>query len=146
MLFRTDGTPFSVGRSRFVDRPGGHQEQTGKIYVKIEPEAFGDIILAQLDTGSPWLILHAEIAAAMSLLDGEGPLVPLRTITGLFQGRLERTLVTILADEGESIQIEATAFVSPGWTAGTFRGYTGFLERLRFTVDPSDNSFYFGPI
>lgn len=148
MLQRADGTDFSTGRSRFADQAHGSGEDTAKIYVRIELEALGDVVLAQLDTGSPWLILQTEIAAAMSLQEGEGPVVPLSTRQGRVTGHLERILVNILADEGEgdSLQVEATAFVSRQWPAGTFLGYSGVLERIRFAIDPSDNFFYFGPI
>jgi hypothetical protein len=30
-------------------------------------------------------------------------------------------------------------------SAGTFLGYSGLLERIRFAVDPQQNNFYFGP-
>lgn len=146
MLFR-DGVAFSVGLARFEDRPGGDGEETAKIYIRIEPEALGNPILAQLDTGSPWLVLQAEVAEAMSLLDGDGPEVRLRTRFGPISGRLERTVVNILAEEGETLQLEATAFVSRQWNAGTFAGYSGLLERVRFAIDPdpAKNLFYFGP-
>lgn len=35
-------------------------------------------------------------------------------------------------------------WVSPEWRRGNFLGYEGFLNRIRFAIDPSDNSFYFG--
>jgi len=60
------------------------------------------------------------------------------------EGRLERTAVSILADEGDSLDIEATAFVSPDWKDVTFLGYSGLLERIRFAIDPRENLFYFG--
>ena|SRR5215471_2332109 len=51
----------------------------------------------------------------------------------------------IFAEQGESLNIEASVFVAADWYLGNFLGYTGFLERLRFAVDPGTNTFYFGP-
>ena len=49
-----------------------------------------------------------------------------------------------MADEGESCEVDATLFVSRDWVYGNFVGYSGFLERIRFAVDPGANDFYFG--
>lgn len=50
------------------------------------------------------------------------------------------------ADEGESLRVEATIFLSPDWIGPNFIGYGGLLQRIRFAVDPESNLFYFGPI
>ncbi len=68
------------------------------------------------------------------------------TRMGPVRGRLERTQIELVADEGDGLSIDATVFVSPDWSGDNFIGYSGFLERIRFGVDPSDNYFYFGPI
>ena len=56
----------------------------------------------------------------------------------------------LLADEGDSLTVDATAFipdVEEYWgDLPTFIGLTGFLERLRFAVDPSTDTFYFGSL
>ncbi len=144
MLVRQNGTPFTAGRSRYADRTSGSHEPAAKIFVKIEPESLGGVILAQLDTGAAWSILDTQVADALSLLNGEGEPARISTRMGPFNGRLERTRVCIVADEGESLSVEATVWVSPDWPEHSFLGYSGFLERLRFAVDPDDNSFYFG--
>ena len=146
MLALPDGVPFAVGRARFADELPSGEEQTAKIYIKIEPQAFGHLIVAQLDTGSSWSILHVEVAEAMNLLDGQGEVVLLRTRFGPLTGRLVRTPISIIADEGSSLDIDATVWVSRDWPAGSFIGYGGLLERVRFAVDPGTNQFYFGPI
>ncbi len=144
MLVRQNGTPFTAGRSRFADRTSGSHERAAKIFVKIEPESLGGAILAQLDTGAAWSILDSQVAEELSLLNGQGEPITISTRLGPFDGRLERARVTIVADEGESLSVEATVWVSPDWPGGSFLGYGGLLERVRFAVDPGDNSFYFG--
>ncbi len=64
----------------------------------------------------------------------------------MFQGALYRLPVRIHADEGESLEVEATVFLSPDWPGPNFVGYQGLLQRIRFAVDPETNLFYFGQI
>lgn len=40
--------------------------------------------------------------------------------------------------------IEATCFTSPDWLGPNVLGWKGCLERLRFAVDPGDESFFVG--
>ena len=144
MLLYPGGAPFAVGRAAFLDDRPGSEEGTAKIYVKIEPDALGDVVLAQVDTGAAWTILEREIAESVGLLDGEGPMVRLDTRFGPIDGRLERTPIRLLADEGVSLEVQATVFVSRDWPAGNFIGYNGLLERVRFAIDPRENLFHFG--
>jgi len=144
MLNRQDGTEFSSGRSIYSDRASGSEEVTAKIFVKIGVEALDGPIFAQLDTGAAWSILDAEVAGAMSLLGGDGEPTRLRTKDGPFEGKLERVSLEIVADEGDALRIDTTVWVCPDWRGGTFLGYTGLLDRIRFAVDPSENSFHFG--
>jgi hypothetical protein len=53
--------------------------------------------------------------------------------------------------EGDDLEIPATVFVPtipPGetWLHPNFLGLTGLLDRIRFAVDPAENTFYFGPL
>lgn len=145
MLKTLDGASFATGRTRFLDEDSTAYEGSAKIFVKIEPSNLGFPVLAQLDTGCPWSILKPEIAEAMQLTNEEGQPETLSTRFGSTEGQLKRTNITILADDGDSIEIEATVFVPTEWTAGNFLGYGGLLERVRFAVDPQENFFYFGP-
>lgn len=146
MLVQQNGISFTIGRSRFTDGIVGSQEQSAKIFVRIEPESLGGVIFAQLDTGAAWSILDSQVAEELSLLNGQGGPTTISTRLGGFSGRLERTRISIVADEGESLNVEATVWVSPDWPGHSFLGYGGLLERIRFAVDPSDNTFYFGPV
>jgi len=145
MLVLPDGKQFSTGRARFFDDAPGIEEGTAKIFVKVEPAGLETPILAQVDTGAAWSILAPEVAEAITLLDGEGEPTTISTRQGTVRGRLENAVLTILADDGESLEVHATVFVSRDWPAGTFLGYSGLLERIRFAVDPRQNHFHFGP-
>jgi hypothetical protein len=142
-LLQIDGEVFARGRSRFLDSDGG-EEPTPKIFVKVIPGDAPVTLLAQLDTGAAWSVLNGEIADALGFLEQAGPTVTLSTRSGTVRGKLIRSSLTIVADEGESCEVDATLFVSRDWAFGNFVGYSGFLERIRFAVDPGTNDFYFG--
>jgi hypothetical protein len=144
MLRRPNGAEFTTGRSRYSDHTPASEEPTAKIFVKIKVGALVGPILAQLDTGAAWSILNTEVAEAMSLLGGAGEPTRVRTSRGPVDGRLERTSLEIVADEGDALSVEATVLVSPDWQGDNFLGYAGLLQNIRFAVDPSDNSFHFG--
>jgi len=65
---------------------------------------------------------------------------------GLIRGTLHRGPIRLHADEGEPLDVDATVFISPDWQGPNFLGYEGFLQRIRFAVDPETNLFYFGRI
>ena len=146
MLHRQDGAVFTTGRSLYSDRALGSEEPTANIFVKIGIEALPGPIVAQLDTGAAWSMLDAEVAEAMNLLGGDGEQAPISTRLGRVVGHLERTDLEILADDGDSLTVQATVWVSPEWHGGNFLGYAGLLQNIRLAVDPSDNSFHFGPL
>ena len=52
----------------------------------------------------------------------------------------------MLADIGESLDIEATLLISPDWLGPSFLGYLGALDRLRFAIDPQSSRFYFSAL
>lgn len=112
--------------------------------MRVEPEGFGAPVLAQLDTGAAWSILDSEIAEELQLLDGHGEPIEISTRLSAIQGRLENVTITILAEAGESLEVNAMMFVSRDWPDRTFLGYTGLLERIRFALDPQVNDFHFG--
>ena len=102
-------------------------------------------VLAALDTGAAWTVLEPEIAELLGLFDGSGEVVSrLETPFGPFQGRLERVVMTLLAEEGQDLEVEATVFVCRDWPRENFLGYAGLLERVRFALDPPRRHFHFG--
>jgi hypothetical protein len=142
-----DGQPFTTSLAHYFDAAPGESE-TAWIMLRILPEGCPEPVLAVLDPAAPWCILNWEVArvAGVSL---EGEPLRLRTWRGTVEGELHRLVITLLAEEGEPAPIEATVFVSEEWTGPghpNFLGYSGFLERIRWAVDPATNLFYFGPL
>jgi hypothetical protein len=112
----------------------------------VQPKPLVVPVLAVLDTAAPWCILKPNIGdLIMDELDEIPGLVRLSTRLGTCQGRLYRGALTLMAEEGESLDLDVMFFLSPLWQGGNFLGYEGALERARFAVDPRANQFYFGP-
>jgi hypothetical protein len=60
-----------------------------------------------------------------------------------------RANLTLEATSGEDLTVEATFFVpflelDEVWNYPNFLGLGGFLDRIRYAVDASENAFYFG--
>ena len=142
-MLKLGAETFTTGRARFEDNAPWAAELTAKIYVKITPQDLGIVLLALLDTGAPWSVLDAEVAESLNLLNGDGEAKTIRTWRGNVHGRLERINLRLHADEGDSLDFEATVLVAPEWR-GNFLGYGGLLQHIRFGVDATNNFFYFG--
>jgi hypothetical protein len=143
-MLRLGTADFTTGRAKFADIADWATDKTPKIYVKITPQNLeGTILLAALDTGAAWSILDAEVAENLDLIDGSGELVRVSTWRGPIEGRLHRIGLRLHADEGVSLDFEATFLISRDWR-GNFLGYGGLLQHIRFAVDATSNFFYFG--
>lgn len=62
---------------------------------------------------------------------------------------LHRVNVTLVADEGKDLLVPSSVLLSPDWGGPPVLGYRGFLERIRFGLDPGDYAcqdqwFFFG--
>ena len=66
------------------------------------------------------------------------------------EGSIIRLNMTLPADKGEDLTVDATAFipdVEEYWgDFPCFIGQRGFLERVRYAVDPATDTFYFGTL
>jgi hypothetical protein len=146
ILFERGGTPFATGVSRFHD--GIVSARTdARIYLQVIPANLEAAVYAMVDTGAPWCIfdpiIGAKIFERLELLRERAFL---QTRFGTFQGVLCRGSVTLVAHEGETLNVDAAIFLSPDWPGGNFLGYEGFLDRIRFAVDPHRNRFYFSSL
>jgi hypothetical protein len=115
--------------------------------IQIAPDALDARLTAIVDTAAPWCIFKPDIAKMLqSRCEAESGTVTLSTRLGPVDGVLYRVPLTLPADEGSPLKVEATAFLSPEWQGGNFIGYMGLLQRIRFAVDPHSNLFYFGDL
>jgi hypothetical protein len=141
-MLKLDDEIFASGRARYRDRRPDAFEPTAKIFVRVD--LAGLEMLAQIDTGAAYSTLETPVAEALDILDRDGQPATLDTRLGIVAGRLERVPITLLADEGEALDIEAAFFVSRKWQGKTFLGYSGLLDHIRIALDPLSNLFYFG--
>ena len=108
-------------------------------------------IPAIVDTGAPYCIVNSYWTEKLNFDPAEAVSDEQRlAIRGyVVRGYLYRVAFTLEADEGDDLDVDATVFVpqvGPGEPrlSLNFLGLQGFLNRIRFAVDPTTNSFYFG--
>lgn len=146
-----NGESFAIGFTGYEYRPATSHETTPRLVLEVEIE--GILVEAVVDTGGVYLFCHPAIARRLSLTPSEAlsevQAILLRGV--LVQGRLYRLSLTLLADEGEDVIIQTTAFVPEPEEAEHWGdlpcllGLYGCLERARFAVDPRTERFYFSP-
>ena len=146
-------TGFVTGGIYYSDHYLGDQRQN-RMVLSVAPE----IRIAEdtemiVDSGSPWCLLNPELYEAWGL-EAEAEHEPKHAlwIRGTrWLGQLTRTNLVLKADFGESLIVTATFFVPAIqsfaiWNYPNFLGLDGFLNRIRYAVDPAENVFYFGPV
>lgn len=107
--------------------------------------------LALLDTGAEWSVLGGETA---KILEDDLSLptesFTMSTRLGRISGSLYRINISLVAEEnsGYDLTVESSIFVSNEWEGPIVLGYRGFLERIRFALEPGvvsgEQRFYFG--
>lgn len=144
MMLLLEGERFTSGRSKFLDQHPRLIEPTAKIFVKVAFPGLTRRFLAQLDTGAAYSLLEVAIAEALGLFGWGGQTTRISTRLGTIGGQLLSVPLTLIADEGRSLNLDATFFVSREWRGITFLGYVGLLDRIRIALDSPANLFYFG--
>jgi hypothetical protein len=146
----TDGISFPTGSVNYIYGPAHEQDKSSRIIFQVEIE--GLKTLAVLDTGGVYLVCTPEIGRELKLdplsaINLEPEAINIRGFK--IHGNLHLLNLTILASDGNSLGLQVTAFVPNAdeiWlNLPCFLGWQGCLERLRFAIDPSSDTFYFGP-
>ena len=106
-----------------------------------------DPIQALLDTASEWCILEPDVARLLGY-DPDAGQIPavMHTRFGALHGSLERIRLRFAALEGESLEVEATWFISRDWPGPSVLGWRGCLERFQWTLNQAGECFYFAPL
>ena len=146
-----DGQPFATGATAYRYRPATPHETTPRVMLEVDIE--GITPAAMVDTGGIYLFCNPHIATQLDLAAADALSGTLSILFRgeLVQGRLYRLTLTLLADDGTDLPIQATAFVpelrenEPWGDLPCILGFYGCLERTRFAVDPMTDTFYFGP-
>ena len=141
------GDEFLTGVSRYSDFHPERREPLSRIYVSFRPQDARIRFVGLLDTGGHFCILSPEVVDLIGdTLGGSEGETSLLTAQGRISGKLFRHTIELLATRGDSLAVEATVLVSPQWRGPSVLGYTGFLDRMRFAIDPLENKFYFGSV
>jgi hypothetical protein len=142
---------FATGIASYWDAYPG-QESAARIVIPLLV-ATNLRIHAILDTGAPWCVFDPRMAKSF-IEDDQNPLFsPVRLLIRgqWYSGSLYRIPCQLIAEIGESLDVEATVFVpqlraGESWPHPNFIGLDGFLNRLRIAIDPAENALYFGPV
>ena len=138
--------PSTTGQATYRDFDPENSLRKRGLYVRVVlPDSSDASLYALIDTGTPYCVFNTALIENLGLPLDEGEKIVLWTAYGPFEDTVQRVMIRLLAEQGESLNIDASVFVAADWHLGNFLGYTGFLERLRFAVDPGTNTFYFGP-
>jgi len=139
----------ATGAISYQDRPATPQENTPQVVLEIAIE--GIVAEAIVDTGGVYLLCHPRLARQLDMDASQAvsPVIELLFRGVSLQGRLHRMSLTLLAEVGENLGFEATAFVpeqdEEGWSdMPSILGFYGCLERIRMAIDPVTETFYFG--
>jgi hypothetical protein len=147
----SDDRPFSSGSCPYEYRPATDSEDKPRIMI---PVRIKDLqTYAVVDTGGVYLVCPPEFAEllnldAADLLEGKPKLTIPRLGSGV-KGDLYLVSLTLLADNGRSCEQTVIAFIPKPLSKESFPpilGLYGCLEKLRFAVDPGDDTFYFGTL
>lgn len=152
MLQFSDGETFALGAIQYLYAPATANETTNRIQLPILLEIEKSVeVFAVLDTGAPYPILDPTIAKTIGFsselaIDRISMLVRGKKL----EGSLIRLNITLVADRGQDLTVDATTFVPDSEFAWDnfpcFIGLSGFLERIRFAIDPNTDTFYFGSL
>jgi hypothetical protein len=148
-LFFADGSSFVTGSQSHVFYAPTPAEPKARLVLRVALE--GLLTQAMVDTGGLYLFCMPSVVRALNLNAAQA----LGAQTILFRdervrGALHRLTLTLLAEDGEDMQLDVTAFAPDASYEGvpelpSIMGLHGCLERVRFAFDPVTDTFYFGP-
>lgn len=148
MLQFRDGRIFAQGACCCSLGPITGSGPSSRISLRVQVEQIETD--AVVDTGGIYLVCSRDIAEFLRpfLSAGVGH-DTIRVRGEKVPGVLYPVRLSLLADDGcgESLDLDVTAFVPDSgapYDLPTMLGLTGCLERLRFAVDPTDDTFFFG--
>jgi len=147
-----DGTRFASGAAPFAYRPATADERYPRIHLPIAVSGFE--ASAIVDTGGVFLLCSPDLGERLSLRITDALAVEeIHWRNQTFSGTLHRVEIVLFAEQGENLPLEVTAFVprlqphqvwSPEFPL--ILGMHGCLEFMRFAIDLTDDTFYFGEL
>lgn len=141
--------PVTTGVLTYLDEDPDKKRAHASIYIPVNIPIAGRSItvFAFVDTGAPYVMVGPDLIEALALRPASpAAQVRIQTRIGLIRGFLDSLDLVIPAEDGESLQVQATVFASDEWDKGVFLGYAGCMSRMNFAVQPQANQFFFGPL
>lgn len=151
LIRQNDGSFWSCGCATFsLYHQVGHWRLPVAVKCRIGSLKATDIAL--LDTGAEWSVIGGDIVETIQDdLYSPTETFAISTRMGRIEGTLYRLEISLLAEHnwGRDITVDGSVFVSKDWPGPIVLGYCGFLERIRFALDPgsgpdNEQKFYFG--
>jgi len=144
MLRKLNGDSFTTGRAGYDARV---LDGAPRIVIQIQIE--GHAVEASVDTGGLWVVIQRDLAELIGV--GGSSTTEIIGYRGhKIKGRVDRVALELLAEDGNSILLEASALVPDAHSAPyvdrTILGFQGCLDRFRFAIDPVHQDFHFGTI
>jgi hypothetical protein len=144
----TNGWPFATGATAYRIPQQGSDASRITITLEIEE----NLTEAIVDTGAPYVVCSPDLAKLFDLQPERLLGTKRLLIRGVWiEGNLYRINLSFLAEEGESLLMEAPAFIpdpnqqfEEGFLPRSFLGLLGCLESMKFGIDPFTDTFYFG--
>lgn len=143
-----NGEPFATGAAGYSVPASGPAARRIILQIEVAKQPTTGMV----DTGSPLMICHPELADLIGFDHDEA----LEEREVLFrdewvEGYVHRVQVTLLSEDGYPVHVDAPMlvpdprqdFVDDFFPASVL-GMRQCLESIRFAIDPSNETFYFG--
>lgn len=144
---------WSCGRAEFIHQYRGAESHRYIVAVRCRLGNQAEEYFAMLDTAADRSIIAPDIAEMLDSDVGEAAgVVNFSSRFGVTQAPLRGIAITLLADQGhgENITIHSTCAFPSDWPGPKIvLGFSGFLEHIRFALEPSQGAearsmIYFG--
>lgn len=151
LLHFDNGEEFSTGAAQYLYKPIRESDvPTPRIIIEIEIDGHEE--LAALDTGGAYFVCSPTLAEKLGYEYDKKNEHAVNILGSSIVGNLRRLELKLKRKEGNQLRIDATAFVpditqgvfNPDWMPISLAGLLGCLERMRFAIDPSTETFHFG--
>lgn len=148
LLQFADGEPFATGAAHYSAPASGPAARR----ISLQVELGDQLTTAFVDTGSPLLVCHPDLASLLDFDNAEALEVKEVFYRGKWvEGFIHRAELTLLADEGNPLYVNASVFIPDpkqdfvdDFFPSSLLGMRNCLESIRFAIDPSNETFYFG--
>ena len=149
LLFLANGEIFAKGAVGYEYTPATLTDTTNRIILEVVIQ--GVSTRAVIDTGAPYVICSPQIGRLVGVTSEAALARENMVIRGkILSGFVVRLNIQIVADVGENLDVDSTVFVPDSvelWgNFPCFIGLGGFLERIKFAIDPNTDTFYFGKL